>query len=334
MTHPDASKDRADNARFLRFVIKSTFLHAHRNTVVVLPAPEHGSEEKEEEEDAQKTMTSKKRSGGVDGKKKEKIVAATLWLAPRARLGGWRADKLIRAGVLSPLLAWRWKGLARLTREFEPASARAAQDAFAARGAGKADRAWFLQLAWTDPAHQGRGYLSMLVRAQVAAAGPRAVLALDASGKQARDRYEHLGFEVRRLSVSPLWFRTVMDDRRCGPLQENCVMRFGVGKVDEDGVAAEGQAATGFVNYSMTRVRGSAALQAWCVAELRMSPGLVADEILDVKDGHFGHLTPFRGPVARMRMIVRYSVAIGQDSGRMSSFRIAMAKPNTVAFIS
>ncbi|EIN04373.1 hypothetical protein PUNSTDRAFT_128410 [Punctularia strigosozonata HHB-11173 SS5] len=215
MSDPGSAKDRRDQARFLRFLIKSTFLCKHRNTVVVLPSTTRGG--------------------------KEKIVAGTLWLHPGSRPDN--AIVLLRAGCVGAMKAWGRKGLVRLAREYEPASGRAQEEAFKKRfkGDGKKLRprdAWFLQLAWTDPEYQGRGealrlvpdgYLSMLIRDQFAFA-PREVHALDASGPKSRDRYEHLGFE------------------------ENCPLRFGVGKVDADGVVAKDkEKARGLVQFSMTK---------------------------------------------------------------------------------
>jgi hypothetical protein len=88
MSDPQSTRDRRNLRRFLRFVIKGSFLCKHRNTVVVAPK-EDGS---------------------------WKIAAGTLWLMPGSRLDLWKIATFVRAGVIPTLRAWKWKGFKVCTR--------------------------------------------------------------------------------------------------------------------------------------------------------------------------------------------------------------------------
>ncbi|KAJ7168951.1 hypothetical protein C8R46DRAFT_1268585 [Mycena filopes] len=86
-----------------------------------------------------------------------------------------------------------------------------------------------MQLAGVDPAAQGMGCMSLLLREAFNHA-PNAVFTLEANTPRARDVYKHFGFEVIREAT------------------------VGKGKINAQGVLASGEAATGFPIYPMIRV--------------------------------------------------------------------------------
>ncbi|CAA7262304.1 unnamed protein product [Cyclocybe aegerita] len=165
----------------------------------------------------------------VDPAENGKIIAGALWMPPRTRLSIWRTSTLLRARVIPLLKQWKLTGLLRMAAEYPEAAEKMLKTCFEAKGSKESPhKVWYLQMIFTDPDRQGRGLMSMLMREAFDYA-PESVFCLEATTEKSRDRYTHLGFEHPTPII------------------------LGVGKVDKDGVQAQGENATGFVSYAMGR---------------------------------------------------------------------------------
>ncbi|KAJ7168949.1 hypothetical protein C8R46DRAFT_1218332 [Mycena filopes] len=101
----------------------------------------------------------------------------------------------LRLGLLPVLVHWGIGVMQRIS-EMTDASGRILADGYAERELpGTAEDAWYLALAGVDPAAQGMGCMSLLLREAFNHA-PNAVFTLEANTPRARDVYKHFGFEV------------------------------------------------------------------------------------------------------------------------------------------
>ncbi|RDX42374.1 hypothetical protein OH76DRAFT_1362923 [Lentinus brumalis] len=158
----------------------------------------------------------------------EEIVAVSLWLPPGKTLDVGPVT-VFRSGLLKVLTGWGYGGVKRVLFEFSPAVERSLEKSFKARGLERLE-SWHLLTVVVDPDHQKKGYSSMLMEEGFRRTSPKPVH-LEATTPANRDIYAHLGFEIDE------------------------VHQFGVGQVDKDGIRAKGEAATGYPEWIMTKVR-------------------------------------------------------------------------------
>ncbi|TBU42596.1 hypothetical protein BD309DRAFT_895989 [Dichomitus squalens] len=158
--------------------------------------------------------------------REENIVAVGIWLPPGETLD-LPPMTFLRAGLLKVVWGWGLTGVKRMVLDFTPAVERALETAFKARGRDRLD-SWYLFEMVVDPAHQGKGYASMLMEAGFQRTTPKPVH-LEATKASTRDIYAHFGFEV------------------------NEEHQFGVGAVDKNGLTARGEAAAGYPEWVMTK---------------------------------------------------------------------------------
>ncbi|KAF8970637.1 hypothetical protein BDZ97DRAFT_1652308 [Flammula alnicola] len=203
---PDIDLKECQSRRtFLRLLTKACFLVGGRITVIVDPA--------------------KRDSNG------DKIVAGALWLPPKKRLAVWMVPTILKAGVVSVLKRWGLTGLLRVVVDYQGTAESKMHLCFKNNGVKKSpEDSWYLQLVFTDPDYQGRGFMSLLVREAFAHA-PEDTYVLEATTAKSRDQYLHLGFE------SPT------------------AINFGKGKADGRGVATSGADAVGVEIWAMAKVR-------------------------------------------------------------------------------
>ncbi|KAI0749959.1 hypothetical protein C8Q80DRAFT_1314396 [Daedaleopsis nitida] len=147
----------------------------------------------------------------------EEIAGVALWLPP---------GKTMDVG---PITVLRSGLLKRVLFDFTPAVERTLEKGFKARGLDRRD-SWHLLEMVVDPRFQGCGLSTMLVEEGFRRASPKPVH-LEATKGSTRDIYAHFGFEV--------------DEEH----------QFGVGAVDRFGIKARGEAATGYPEWVMTKVR-------------------------------------------------------------------------------
>ncbi|PPR06494.1 hypothetical protein CVT26_004582 [Gymnopilus dilepis] len=158
-----------------------------------------------------------------EGAAKERVLAAALWLPPRKRLAAWMLPTMLKSGMFSVLKGWGWTG-------FVESVEKTMHHIFKSKGVKTSpDDSWYLQLAFSDPPQQGKGFMSRLVREQFAHA-PDDIYTLEATTAKSRDQYAHFGF----------------GDTTAVPL--------GKGKVDSRGVATVGELATGIECWAMVKV--------------------------------------------------------------------------------
>ncbi|EPQ58781.1 hypothetical protein GLOTRDRAFT_125111 [Gloeophyllum trabeum ATCC 11539] len=158
----------------------------------------------------------------------EELGGMMIWCPPHKRVSPSNVRALLRTGPLKPLKVWGPGGLWRFATT-PIHSERVMKRGFKAhRATISPEDAWYLLLACTDPAHEGKGFMSLLTREAFAHA-PGSVFTVEGSTAKSRDRYAHFGFTDIRPVV------------------------LGKGKVDERGYVAKGAAATGFTVYSQIK---------------------------------------------------------------------------------
>ncbi|KAJ3530239.1 hypothetical protein NMY22_g8656 [Coprinellus aureogranulatus] len=188
---------------FMTFIIKTCIDMKAVFTVVVDPAAEGG---------------------------KEKIVAAIYWVPPNERIALYQISRLLRGGIWGVLSNWGLGCVDRITTQYLDKCHHAFHVAFKRRGLKRSvDDTWYLNLAATDPAYQGRGCMSMLVR-EFYRLHPEEIITIEATTTKVKDQYAHLGFE---------------------DLQEEFYL--GKGKIGTDGLPKEGAEATGTPVYPMIK---------------------------------------------------------------------------------
>ncbi|KAJ3919288.1 hypothetical protein F5877DRAFT_66659 [Lentinula edodes] len=160
------------------------------------------------------------------GEEKEMIIGVTLWLKPGQSLDLGILD-IIRSGGLKALWGWGFMGLKRVFLDFTPAVERSLKKGFHSRNLDRLD-SWHLLEMVVDPEFEGMGICSLMMKDGFTRTTPKPVH-LEATKARTRDIYEHFGFEV--------------DEEH----------QFGVGSVDENGIRARGEKATGYPEWVMTK---------------------------------------------------------------------------------
>ncbi|KAF8875329.1 hypothetical protein CPB84DRAFT_1838769 [Gymnopilus junonius] len=164
------------------------------------------------------------------GSTKERLLAGALWLPPHKRLAAWMIPTMVKSGVISVLKGWGLTGFVRIVFHYQESVEHTMHKIFESKGAKTSpDNSWYLQLAFTDPPHHGKGFMSLLVR-EAFAHSPKDTYTLEATTAKSRDQYAHLGFE--NATTIPL----------------------GKGKVDNRGVSVSGNMATGIECWAMVKV--------------------------------------------------------------------------------
>ncbi|KAI0044752.1 hypothetical protein FA95DRAFT_1496603 [Auriscalpium vulgare] len=158
----------------------------------------------------------------------ERIVGGALWLQPGQKMEP-SLTTFVRISPWKAIWSWGLSALSRLFLKYTPTIEKTLDKAFGARGVDRLD-SWHLFEIAVDPDWEGQGLCSLLVRDGFARATPKPIH-LEATTPKSRDRYLHFGFEI--------------DEEH----------RFGVGEVDEKGLPAKGEAAVGWPDVVMTKVR-------------------------------------------------------------------------------
>ncbi|KAL5513581.1 hypothetical protein ACEPAH_3980 [Sanghuangporus vaninii] len=200
---------------FQTAILKLTHLLGGVITVAVIP--QNGNSEDDQTKD---------NSGG-----QEKIVGVTLWLKPGQSLD-FGLGILIRSGIYKVLYGWGIEGVKRVLIEFSPAVERTLENAFNSRRKSRMD-SWHLLEMVVDPVYEGKdfqGVCSIMMKEGFKRTEPKPVH-LEATKARTRDIYARFGFEV--------------DEEH----------QFGRGKVDTNGLKAKGEAATGYPEWVMTKVK-------------------------------------------------------------------------------
>ncbi|KAK0472274.1 hypothetical protein IW261DRAFT_1665696 [Armillaria novae-zelandiae] len=158
--------------------------------------------------------------------KEERVVAVSLWLKP-GQTFDLPLTTMLKAGAWSVLMGWGIRGLKRLFVDFTPHVEDTLLKAYKAKNLDRLD-SWHLLEVVVDPDLQGKGLSSLLMKEGFARTSPKSVH-LEATTVKNRDIYTHLGFEIDEEHL------------------------FGKGRVDRQGLAAEGTAATGYPEWVMTK---------------------------------------------------------------------------------
>ncbi|KAK7438758.1 hypothetical protein VKT23_017889 [Stygiomarasmius scandens] len=196
-------KPRNNQTQFLKFLIRRSFSLDARITVVIVTDSDSG---------------------------KDKIVASTIWRPPITPGSKKNPSMLsaIRLGLLGIVANWGLSVMGRISEMVQASESVFDEEYKTRKIAGSPESSWYLQLAGTDPAYQGKGYMSMLLREAFHHA-PNSVFTLEATTPRSRDMYQHFGFKV---------------------IKEVTVAR---GKVDSSGLVASGDSTTGFPIYPMIK---------------------------------------------------------------------------------
>ncbi|GJJ16050.1 hypothetical protein Clacol_010329 [Clathrus columnatus] len=157
---------------------------------------------------------------------KEIIGAATLWLKPKQQLD-FPLSVITKSEAWKILLAWGFTGVRRIHLDCIPVIEKISKKGFKARSADVSD-SWYLLEVATDPAYDGKGLCSLLMKDGFERTLPKPIH-LEASTSRTRDIYSHYGFEI----------------------EEECW--FGKGSVDVNGLAAKREAATGYPEWIMIK---------------------------------------------------------------------------------
>ncbi|KAH9993721.1 hypothetical protein BJV74DRAFT_884321 [Russula compacta] len=163
--------------------------------------------------------------GGKE-KEKERIVGGAMWLRPGTSMD-LSPLTLVRISPWRSLWSWGIGGFKRMGVDYSPKVEKIIDKEFAARGLKRLDSWHLLEIA-IDPPREGKGYCSLLVRDGLKRAAGKPVHP-ESSTPRSRDIYAHFGFEL------------------------NEERRFGMGSVDEMGIAAKGKAAVGCPIFIMTK---------------------------------------------------------------------------------
>ncbi|KAF9455963.1 hypothetical protein BDZ94DRAFT_1353722 [Collybia nuda] len=173
-------------------------------------------------------VTVKSVETATPGVTEEKIVAGAFWCPPNKRLALWRVPTLVQSGIVEVLRRWGFSALMRVGFEYLDQSHAGMSAGYKAKGVKQSpDASWYLQLVWTEPAHQGQGIMPLMVHDAIAKAKPGIPFTLEATTSASRDRYLHLGFE------------------------EVYTINLGKGKVNALGIPASGAGAVGVSSWSM-----------------------------------------------------------------------------------
>ncbi|KAF9559018.1 hypothetical protein CPC08DRAFT_818980 [Agrocybe pediades] len=166
---------------------------------------------------------------------RENIRAGCLWLPPQRRLSKWDVQSLYNAGMLSVLQKCGLGTYRRIFSDYEAPSEVSTKECYEACGSKESPMdSWYLQMTFTHPEHQGKKYLSLLLREAFAYA-PDCAFTLESTTPHSRDRYEHLGFEARLFRSKPT------------------LIIIGKGKANAKGLPASGEDATGLESWAMVK---------------------------------------------------------------------------------
>ncbi|KAF9054048.1 hypothetical protein BJ165DRAFT_681776 [Panaeolus papilionaceus] len=201
-----SEKEWKQNRTFFGFIVKSTLLLKGRLTVVIDPEAK-----------------------GEDGSE-GKVVAAACWLPPGKRLSFGTPVVAVKSGLFGCIKSWGWGGFGRFSLIYPDKTHDGMHRCFKEMGHAKSniEKTWYLLMTATNPTHQGRGCLSLLVREAFANA-PDQIFTLEATTAKSRDQYLHLGY-AQPTSI-----------------------HIGKGKVNETGLADKGEKATGFSIYALAK---------------------------------------------------------------------------------
>jgi len=155
---------------------------------------------------------------------KERIVGCALWARPVKRKEPYLSSLFSLAWLVK---SWGFCGIKRFMFDFVPKAGEAEDRTFDARGLNRLD-AWHLLQIAVDPPYQGKGYSTLLLREGFQYASGKPIF-LESTSPRSRDIYAQSGFEM------------------------NEALQFGVGSVDESGIAAKGDAAVGWPCFIMTK---------------------------------------------------------------------------------
>ncbi|KAF5334873.1 hypothetical protein D9611_009997 [Ephemerocybe angulata] len=159
----------------------------------------------------------------------DKVVSAAYWVPPNERIALYQVGRLLRCGAIGFIKAWGIRGIDRITTQYLDKCHHSFQAEFKKRGLKRSvDDTWYLNLAMTDPAYQGKGLMSLLVR-EMFALNPEGIYTIEATTPKVKDQYAHLGFEL--ISTFTL----------------------GKGVAGEDGLPKQGEEATGMPVSPMIR---------------------------------------------------------------------------------
>jgi len=161
-----------------------------------------------------------------EGATEETIAGATLWLKPGQTLD-FPIATVIRSGVWRVLFAFGLAGVKRVLLEFSPAVEKSVQKAFKSRNLDRLD-SWHLLEMVVDPPYEGKGFGSLMIADGFKRTSPKPIH-LEATTPRTQAMYSHWGFEV--------------DEKH----------QFGQAEVDNDGLYATGDAATGYPEWIMTK---------------------------------------------------------------------------------
>ncbi|PPQ69975.1 hypothetical protein CVT24_003679 [Panaeolus cyanescens] len=129
----------------------------------------------------------------------ERILAAAIWMPPRKRVSNFDPFTLLRSGGVSLAQNVGMAGLSRRWIEYPPIVEHSWKQAQWALEDGKNWSpldTWSLTMAFTEPAYQGRGLMTTLIRDWISSV-PGEGFTLQASTTRARDFfYRHFGFEL------------------------------------------------------------------------------------------------------------------------------------------
>ncbi|TFY70252.1 hypothetical protein EVG20_g2761 [Dentipellis fragilis] len=202
--------------KFQRLLIGSSMAIGARTTVVAVPVASEGSE---------------------TNRGKEELAAVCIWSPEGKHLDTSHPFTLLRNGFLGILTGWGITGLKRIALEYSNSCDKAWKEIRKSEDfkADATNGEWYVQMVCTAPEHQGKGYLSLIMREMFEYA-PNQVLTLDASTPKSRDRYAHLGFELKRP-----W-------------------GIGKGKADSRGFKAKGDA-PGMEFYAMVKILPQTTIQ-------------------------------------------------------------------------
>jgi len=149
-----------------------------------------------------------------------------MWLKPGADINPSPLT-IFRVSPWKSIRSWGLGVFKKTMFDFTPKADKMHDRAFAERGMKRLDSWHLLEIA-IDPAYEGKGYCSLLMRDGFQRASGKPIY-LESTTPRSRDIYAHLGFEVDKEH------------------------RFGVGSIDEMGIVAKGEAAVGWPCFIMTK---------------------------------------------------------------------------------
>ncbi|KAJ7267468.1 hypothetical protein C8J57DRAFT_366586 [Mycena rebaudengoi] len=161
----------------------------------------------------------------ADGSPAERIVAVAEWVQPGASVNGMIT--VVRAKFHRLTMAWGWTGYQRIDLDYKNAISKRVGEELVRGGLSKTSH-WRLEIAYTDPDHEGHGYCGLLLK-EIQEFNKNLPTTVEATTPRSRDVYLHYGW-------------TIYD-----------TLTFGKGYVDESGLQSTGEKATGFPVWMMIK---------------------------------------------------------------------------------